>query len=287
LAAKGKPGLRRKVLEALASTVDAGVAAEIRTALGAGNLEAAVRAIPWGRGWAPDLTAAFTGELGPLAARAGRQAIVSAARDLRIALDAERLPLSLVNERAVAWAEGHAAARVVEIGRETRAGLRRFLADGIADGWSPMKLARTIRETVGLTEAQAGAVARFRRKLIADGLNPVGAAKYADKLLRVRAENIARTETQEAVNAGEAAGWEQAVTAGWLPPGQEAEWLTNRGDRTCDVCESLGGQRVAVGGSFQASNGETFERPPAHPSCRCARILVVEPVKKTAAGQAA
>lgn len=279
MAATGAPGLRRKVLEALTGTVTGEQAAAIRAALAAGDLDRAVRAIPWGPDWNPDLRGVLTGELRGLAERAGVQAFKDATAALDLPVDPTRLPLSLVNERAVAYAETTAAARVVEIGRATREGLRQLLADGLEDGLSPMVLARQIREQVGLTDAQAAAVTRFRRGMERDGFTrekaQAAAGKYADKLLRVRAENIARTETQDAVNAGEDLAWQTARDAGIFPEGQAAEWIATDDARLCPICASLVGQRVALGEDFQADTGETFTRPPAHPQCRCARVLVL------------
>jgi hypothetical protein len=118
----------------------------------------------------------------------------------------------------------------------------------------------------------------------------------ARRLLKRRAENIARTETIRAANMGTQFGWDAAADAGLLPPGTQKVWIATEDSRTCPICAVLDGNTVDLGGNFDVSveataftiEGEeirvtatrpmkrssTTRTPPAHPSCRCTLGLV-------------
>lgn len=53
---------------------------------------------------------------------------------------------------------------------------------------------------------------------------------YNNKALKYRAENIARTETMQAINRGERASIQQAIDEGHLVPAQVTKWWDDAGD---------------------------------------------------------
>lgn len=189
------------------------------------------------------------------------------------------IEFELANPHAVAWAERHAAEMVVEVSTETEVAIREVIARTLADRRAPAQAAREIRELVGLTRRQAGAIQKLRAGLVEDGLAEAEIERQVDRAaaraLRERATSIARTETMRGANAGQRLLWEQAVRAGELPPETEREWLTAEDERVdAEVCAPLNGQTAVLGESFSSSVGSLTE-PPAHPRCRCATALVI------------
>ena len=197
------------------------------------------------------------------------------------ALDLE-LKFELDNPHAAEYAREQTATLVERVTTETRAAIREIVGRGYVEGLHPYEQARAIRPMLGLTERDAKAARNRLQALLDDGQEPAralkGAERYEEKLLRRRAENIARTETLSAENAGQDAAWSTAADAGLLD--QETtwrEWIATPGsDRTCDICAPMHGQRRRMGEAFESDEGDVVDRPPLHPSCRCALGLVVE-----------
>lgn len=156
--------------------------------------------------------------------------------------------------RAEAWARGHVGGLVTNIVDEQLDMLRETIGDQLAAGVNPRKVAVQIAGPVlngsrqggfiGLSRPQMGYLANARaeletldagyfsrtlrdrrfdgivRKAIADG-KPLAqadidriAARYADRMLKHRAETIARTESITALRAGRREGVQQGIEAG-------------------------------------------------------------------------
>jgi len=183
---------------------------------------------------------------------------------------------------AEAIAQRFAAELVVQVSAETRAAIRQVIVDAIAQGIPPYEAAKLIVGTLqgtgqqgvaGLTVRQAKAVANFRRQLINVGVPVVKVdgkvSRYAKKLLRMRARNIARTESMSAINRGVKEAWRQNKKAlGYR--GLVEEWIVTPDDRLCPVCLPLDGVQANDEGNFA-----DYSNPPAHPQCRCTMGLVV------------
>ncbi|MEM1371472.1 MAG: phage minor head protein [Pseudomonadota bacterium] len=122
------------------------------------------------------------------------------------------------------------------------------------------------------------------RKAIAEGrqLSEAQVAKitgrYADRLLKLRAENIARTETSRAMNAGRAEAIQQMVDSGRLPEEAITKiWDATPGARTRDSHRALNGKAVGFVESFVSPvTGASLQHPhdtnaPAEETvnCRC------------------
>lgn len=83
-----------------------------------------------------------------------------------------------------------------------------------------------------------------------------------DSIGRSRAEVLARTETMKAFNEGSLTQYDKhGIT--------EVEWLAAPGDRTCDECMSLDGQRFPI---------DSKPDCPLHPNCRCIILPVIAEV---------
>lgn len=196
---------------------------------------------------------------------------------------AERLPVAsvgltfnLVNQRAVDWAARQSATMVTLVGDETRRAIRAIITRAVRDGLSPAQVARQIRALIGLTERDALAVGNLQTTLLEEGRKPGQVermvSRYANRLLRRRAETIARTEIMTAANRGQEALWSQAVADGLLSESDwERMWLVAKDERTCKVCKPLDRKRAPMlGGTFPGG----VAGPPVHPRCRCTTGLV-------------
>ena len=197
----------------------------------------------------------------------------------------------VTNPEAVIFAEEHAAEMVTAISAETRQSINVIVQRMFTEGIPPKQAAGMLKQIVGLTEIQANAVVNLQQKIITSpgaliyaGKTPVRVPKdgmpaeqldrtlgrYADRLTRQRAMNIARTETVRAANEGQMELWRQAQNNGQLGSSIRHEWIADNTERTCQICSGANGEVVAVGKLF--STGVTI--PPAHPSCRCSTGLV-------------
>lgn len=175
------------------------------------------------------------------------------------------MAFDVANPEAIAWAERHAAELVTDITTEARAAIRTVVTEAFDAGMPPRETAKLIRASIGLTERDAGAVMKRQLKMLADGVNPsvatAKAEKYADKLLRRRAETIARTETMRASNEGQTQLWAQAREKGLLSATAMKVWIAYD---PCPICAPLDGEIVPLDGVFSIGGD-----PPAHPNCRC------------------
>lgn len=200
------------------------------------------------------------------------------------------LAFTLRDPWAEEWASRNAARLVVEIGDALRAGLRALVETAIRDGFPPAQAARMAVDLgLGLNSRLAIAVERYAVKLrdelglsadVADRL----VSRYAARLLRYRANMIARTEILWSANAGQQAAWEQAQDAGFLPVGggyvTKRKWIVTPDERLCeDVCLPMTGVLVDLRQPFlvQIKGATVAVMIPqeVHPHCRCTFGLVI------------
>jgi len=198
------------------------------------------------------------------------------ARRLGEKLKAE-LRFDLLNPRAVEFINQHTGELITQVTEESRQAIRAIVRQAFEEGGHPYEQAKKIRQHIGLTERQSRAVENFRRRLIEDGISRAEADKraeaYAERLLRDRAETIARTETLTASNAGQHLAWLDAKDKGLLPANFMKEYITTPDDRRCPQCLSIDGQRKSINASFDTPYGPKMH-PPIHVNCRCACGLV-------------
>lgn len=89
-----------------------------------------------------------------------------------------------------------------------------------------------------------------------------------------RARLIARNESMIAVHEGQREAWDQAVESGLLEGDEEREWIVVGDEKVCPICQSLEGKTAKIGQSYISDEGEAYEGPPAHVSCRCSEGLI-------------
>ncbi len=188
---------------------------------------------------------------------------------------------NVTNPRAIAYARTLSAENIVGISRTVRRTIRDIIADGIEEGSTPAEVARRIKNEIGLTPQYAGAVKNYRKKLIANGRSASEAnrlaQKYAERLLKKRAQTIARTEIAIATNAGQHEFWRQMKDSGSIPPTAMRMWITAKDEKTCDICGPMDGLLAPIDGVWSGIYSEAH----AHPNCRCTSGLVFpSPVKK-------
>ena len=212
------------------------------------------------------------------------------------------LRFDIKNPAAVRFAERNAARLVTSVDVQTRRALRDIVVRGIQDGMAPAVQAREIRQLIGLSRRDATAADNFLRGLLETATSEKQEAAalrrfetYQRRLLRNRAETIARTETIRAANMGQRAAWDKAADVGLLDRATlRVVWIATEDSRTCPICAVLDGQTVGfqddflireqatgfnldssgefqVSGTKPVSGGPHAERsPPAHTACRCA-----------------
>lgn len=165
---------------------------------------------------------------------------------------------------------GFTLAESMKAWRELQA--KRMLARSIREGWSEDEFAERLATVVGLTQRQENSVERYRQSLLAQG-EPRGIARQKSKELaqrhrRTRAQTLARTETQHALN--------EAVRETWRANpelmGVNRIWVLGKNENNCVICKGLAGKKTHMHGLFKGT-GDAHPGPPAHPNCMCYEIL--------------
>lgn len=274
-----EPQVRNRFLgavEAMQDAMDENRDAIIR-ALRSGNVEAALREIPWdvfrGRfaGAGDELRGLMLAAMEATGKLAAEE--VAASAGVEIAFDIE-------NRRAIAAAAERAATLVREISEGQRETVREIAARGIREGRTPdRELYTEIRERIGLTQRQEASLESFRQRLVEEGASEVQVARRVERqrnaLMRRRATTIGRTETIWASNAGNHELIQQTVEQG-IASRQSIRrfWVTTPDERLCPICEPMphldDNQKVGPDDVFTLGDfSGTVTHAPAHPMCRC------------------
>lgn len=128
---------------------------------------------------------------------------------------------------------------------------------------------------IGLDERRVAAVVRFLNGQINAGVRLDRAHKrteaYARRLLRQRAEALARTEVQRLLHEGAIDGWLDLQRRGRIPRTAMLVWHVR--PEACPVCEPLDQVAVLLGALFPGG----YRHPPIHPNCQCVLALLVRP----------
>lgn len=205
---------------------------------------------------------------------------------INAALPGAQIVTDFIDPAAIRYAETRGAMLVRDVDAANRTALRYILRDSMAKGLSAYDTARAMRQSVGLHTRWARAVDNYdaatMRQLLKAGMTPAAARaradelvkRYRDRLIRRRAEMIARTEIQMAQNMARQTSWDTAYKTGLLDGGSKKEWLVapsgSRRGAPCDTCASLNGKRVQWNAAFPTGH----IMPPAHPHCRCTAVLI-------------
>lgn len=249
---------------------DQATVAALETALETGDVAVVVQNLPW-QSAEEQWTSGWRPQLEQVMQRAG------AAEVARLRLG---MRFDIQNPFALRWLESHLPQLTGLVSEETRAAIRGVVLEGFQEGYAPRRMARRIRQMVGLTERDALAVERYWANLAADGALKAAqvdamADAYARKKLRERALRIARHETVAAANAGTQTSWELARDQGLIAPNAVRVWIAaSASDRTCPICLDLDGQQRPLDEPFYSGVlGIEVDGPPVHTMCRCAMGL--------------
>lgn len=176
-----------------------------------------------------------------------------------IRLEGIRLAFDLKNPAVERWIERRAAELVTGVTQDGVEAIRQVVLRGYTEGLGARTTGRMIREFVGLTPRDAGAVGRFVREMGEQGLGERAVlrngATYARRLRNLRAESIARTETIRATIAGQVAVWDQMLDEGLLDRRRTwLRWMTTEDDRLCEFCAPMDGMKIRPGEMFTSSH---------------------------------
>ena len=189
------------------------------------------------------------------------------------------LDFARVNPYVITTARSQAAILVTRVSLETQAAIRAVVVEGFKQGITRRNLSRLIKPMIGLTERQALAALHFseRMKMAGAPLPMVNreTTAYVHRMIRERAETIARTELIGASVRGQRAAWLAGRRDGVIPAGAEMEWIVTPDDRLCKRCLDMEGETADVEGTFKGGS----IGPPLHPRCRCAVGLTASSLK--------
>lgn len=262
--------IRTAILRAVAHIRDETVRRDVIEALDRGDVQAAVDAIRFDEGERL-LRSVIPADLRGAYELAGARAATTLSRSLRAVAR-----FDLTNPASVEYARTRSADMIREFGRSSRDAVRGLIERAFEEGIPPRRLAPMLIDSgIGLTDRYAKAVDRYRRELqLSDreqGQVDRMTQRYADRLLKIRAENIARTETLAAENEGQRELWNQAAADGLLDPTTtRRRWIVTEDDRLCPLCEPLDGETVPLLGGVYSGG---VSGPPLHPQCRCAEVI--------------
>ncbi|WP_422366409.1 phage minor head protein [Pelagibius sp.] len=160
--------------------------------------------------------------------------------------------------------EGYLASARAELLSGDPAAMRNYLTRERRDRRFDRQVAAAIREGRALTRIQVSKIT----------------GRYSDRLLQLRGEAVARTETLSALNAGKHEAAEQMIEQSGIDRQTVTKvWRATRDGRTRDSHASLNGQTVGMDARF--SNGLLYPGEPGAPAaeivnCRCTPIYRVD-----------
>ena len=219
------------------------------------------------------------------------------------------IDFAAVNQRALIANNQHRAALVREIVEEQRDVIARVVRTGLIEGINPRSQARTIRETIGLTNNQSQYIANYRaelsnpngpnlnairRRMLHDNRfnstiraaqnagRPLTEAQinrmvenYYNRWVSYRATVIGRTESLRALNTGRDATYQQLIAQEGLRPEDITNiWLTAQDERTRPSHMAMNRQERIEGQPFESGLGNQLRYPgdpdaPAEDTIQC------------------
>lgn len=211
-----------------------------------------------------------------------RQAFLKGAAVGALALKKVHITLNfeLMTPHAAQWAETQATNLSKRISTEHFRMIQDLVAESMRTGQTVDQTAREIRTFIGLHPRYAAAVARRR-----DELQQAGATEekidrevqaYSNRLLKARAEMIARTESNRAAMQGQRMIWDEAARNGLFNKQTTVRhWITTVDDLTCEICLDMDGEEVPYDEEFEY-DGEAIRPSEVHPHCRCSEALIFD-----------
>lgn len=263
------PALRDAFFKGVLATVDQINQRVLISAVETGNIERALSVIPF-EAFADSFGAEGEAILLDTLSQAGQAATKPLATTHGVTMS-----FAVTNPRAQEWAATRTATLVKEVllgDTGLRDTLRGVISTAFTDGIPPRELAREIRNYVGLLPRDVKAVSNYRVGLEAAGREAGfierNVERYAQRLLNVRARNIARSETMAASSNGQQELWRQATEQGLLTGREIRFWILTPDSRLCEICEELDGATATMDGNFVTEGGSQtpyFLPPDPHP----------------------
>ncbi len=266
LAAKMEPAVARRFLAAAAKVADGVDMEALAASIEAGHVPD-VMAVTGIETLADEL-AGMDKDLHKAAAGAGT---VASAHLEAAGID---YPWERVNADAVAWAKEYSGKQITAITDQSRDAVRSIVEQVFTEPLTPDQAARAVRQVIGLSDVQAGALAKQRAKLTAGGASPSeiesAATGYTKEAIASRAETISRSEIMAASNKGQRMLWDGAKDAGLIDnKSAHREWIGGQ-ENSCDECDEMDGNTADLDGDY---DGPYSDGPPGHPSCECTEGL--------------
>lgn len=106
------------------------------------------------------------------------------------------------------------------------------------------------------------------------------AGRYSDRLLQLRGETIARTETLQALSSSQDIAYRSAIDSGAIQSHQvKKQWISTTDNRVRDKHRAINGERVGIDDTF--SNGLRYPHQEGAPAdqvvnCRCTAQYLVD-----------
>lgn len=189
--------------------------------------------------------------------------------------------------RARSYLSRSSGNRVVDITKDQKRAIQAELNAGIQRGDGIDQIARNIRGKLGLGPRDRRARDNFRTKLKKKRIKKKNGkfrkltpseidrrlAAYERKLVRRRADNVARTEVLQARTNGVMGKWRSDIKRGRLAPIARKKWILS--PDPCQICQDIAASTdsLPVNGTWSSPGGEILG-PPAHPSCLCSMTLI-------------
>lgn len=296
-----EPAIKRKFLEQIGGARGLRSLEEITTLLEAGRIEEAL-----------NMMDEVAGGLSNAIEEAYLAAGLNTADFLR-RQTGTMIEFNELNARALAYLQNQRERLIREMTRQQQAATFEALNDGVRRGLRPDQIARSFRDSLGLTVTQQRAVQNFRRLLeegdsaaltralrdkrfdrtvnraIKDGLALTPKQvdrmvdRYRERYINYRANVIARSEALAATNAGDDEMWQQAIDKGIVDPDDvTSTWRTAADERVRDSHSFMNGQVRPFGEPFLSGNGNLLRFPgdPQAPTsdtiqCRCVRARTI------------
>lgn len=225
---------------------------------------------PWGE---------WLSRLGPVEEPMRRQ-IGNAIRESARASIQANLSFDVVDAISVRYAREQAGRLIKNLSDTQQTAIRQIMTSALLGDDTVDTAAAKVANCVGLHPRHAAAVNklhdRVRRSALTEGLSLEKADErarnlsntYRKRLVKSRADMIARTEIQTAQNIGLYASWEYTIGEGLAGNDSRKEW--DAGPGACPICAPLSG--VVVEWNQPFPNGGLM--PPGHPGCRCTANLL-------------
>ena len=293
-----KPSLRKAFLNAINDITQAADFDMLVRALENGDVDGAVRALRIG----PEFYRPLENAIVDVYVKGGDYAVDTLPSTNPITDTQMVIRFGIQSLRAQNWLREQSSRLIAEITESQREAVRERLASGLSEGRNPRSVALDVvgrynpktkvrsGGVVGLGSRDAKAVDNYRRKLLEEGRDGDQvdrmAKRYASKLLRLRGERIARTETIAALNAGRFEAMEQAIEDGEIAEDAiKKEWSTSRDGRERKSHSVLHRSKVRFREAFQTINGSMLNFPGDRSlgalakdliNCRCTFKFIVD-----------